>query len=159
MKIIKLTKKQLFDKGNFGLYFKISSKYGVKIDKKSGYKSKYINLNSLKNQRIIKEATIGKIANGPTKELVIVKFDKKYFLGIKQNHIYGHFDENLNILNVKKKLIKNKVIHSDLHHKNVIINKKGYNIIDYDPDFSYFVGDKKLYYTIKNSLIKDLKKL
>lgn len=157
MKIIKLYKKQIFDKGNFGIYFKISSKYGVKIDKKSGYKRKNLNLKSLKNHKIIQEATIGKIANGPTKSLVIVYFNKKYFLGIKQKHISGYFDNNLNILEVKKKLRKNKIIHSDLHSKNVILNKNGYNVIDYDPDFSYFVGDKRFYYTVKSSLIKELK--
>lgn len=159
MKIIRVTNNQLNNEGLNGLYFRISKRKGVKIAKDSGYVSPKLNLNSKKNQKIIKETTIGILAASATNELILVRYKSKYYLGILQNHITGKSVQGLDVSKIKKSLNAKKIIHSDLHHGNLIVNKKGIHVIDFDPALSYFVGEKSTYYTVKNRLIKKFKSL
>lgn len=158
MEVITLTKKQIHNQGQFGLYFRTSQREGIKISKDSGYQNPILNLNSKKNQKIIKEATIGLLAGSATKDVVLVTYMGKFYLGIRQRHITGKFDQDTNISKVKRSLNSKQIIHGDLHYKNIIINKHGPNVIDFDPCLSYFVGPKPVYYTVKNRIIKKIKK-
>lgn len=159
MKIINLSKDQLFASGSHGLYFRLSQREGVKIIKKSGCKN-IPSLTSEKSQRVFQEATIGLLANGPTKKVVLAFFEGRYYFGILQRHVIEvKSPSKINLLSVKRSLSKKKVVHGDLHPKNIIQTSKGSVLIDYDPDYAHFVGDKKVYYTVKNKLIKDLKSL
>lgn len=162
MKTINLKKNQLVANGAHGLYFKISARTGVKILKKQGTK-KIPNLKTVKSQKVIQEATIGVLAKSPTKNLALVKYQNLYYIGIVQTHIVSikkgkqEFNESV-VQKIKKSLAKNQVIHSDIFPNNVFETRKGFVLIDFDPDHSHFVGDKIKYYQVKNRLVKDLKK-
>lgn len=159
MKIINLSKKQLVNSGRFGLYFRLSLRTGVKILKNAGYKE-IPDVNSLRNQKIIQEATIGVLADAPTKRLAFVKFEGKYYIGILQRHVASRgSSKSADVLKLKKELAKKEVVHGDLQTpKNIINSRNGFVVIDFDPDRAYYVGAKSTYYTVKNKLIKDLKK-
>lgn len=159
MKTIKLSKDQLFASGAHGLYFRLSQREGVKIIKNSGCK-KIPSLTSEKSQRVFQEATIGLLANGPTKKVVLALFEGRYYFGILQRHVTSvKTPTKIDLLRLKRSLAKRQVVHGDLHAKNIIQTSKGNVLIDYDPDYAHFVGDKKVYYTVKNKLIKEAKSL
>lgn len=157
MRLIKVSEKQLFGSGRFGNYFRLSQRMGVKISKIAGYANPALDVTTKKNQKVIKEATIGILAGGPTKELVLVQYKNKFFMGILQKHISGSMNKSVDVSSLKKDLNKKEVVHGDLHSKNVIVNKSGSHVIDFDPDLSYFVGKKQTYYTVKNKLIKNFR--
>lgn len=156
-----LLEKQIEGQGKFGIYFKLTPKSGVKILKNSGYLSKKINLKSQKNQDLIKEVTIGLFAKQLTKGIDVFKYKNKYYLGIVQTHFNSvPKDFTINELkNAKKEIFKNKVVHSDLHDGNLLWNprSKKIKVIDFQPSFAYYIGDKREYYRVKNGLIKKLK--
>lgn len=157
MKTIILNEKQLFSSGRYGLYFRVSQRNGIKIIKGSGVK-KLPNLASAKNQKVIQEATIGVLAKSPTKKLVLVKYKGLYYVGIFQTHVRTVKSKaNFSVEKIKSSLKKKKVVHSDIYVNNVLSTKKGFVLIDFDPDHSYFVGEKTVYYSVKNKLVKELK--
>lgn len=144
--------------GRFGKYLRLSNNVGVKIYKGQGRDS--INLDSHTSQRIIKEATIGVLSNSPTKGLVIVSYKGKKYLGILQRHV-SLKTLPLNKKDVKKaksELRKLEVIHSDLHSGNLIKKASKFVVLDFDPEYAFFIGKKQTYYATKHRLIKDLKK-
>lgn len=156
--MINLSTSQLIKSGFFGHYFRISKTKGVKIYKHGGYKTTQIDLSSKLSQRIIQEATIGVLAQSTTKEISIVKYKSKYYLGIIQKHVATKIKTNKkDIKTAKSMLFKKDIAHSDLHEGNLLKTKSNIYVIDFDPTYSRFVGKKTTYYTIKNKLIKQLK--
>jgi hypothetical protein len=158
MKTISLSDKQIHGKGSFGVYFRLSQRTGVKIIKGTGRKQ-LPDLKSVKIQKVIQEAAIGILAEGPTKKLVWAKYKGLTYVGILQKHITTVKTNNItfNLKKYKDDLIKKHIVYGDLHKKNVLVAPKAYVLIDFDPDTSYYVGSKQVYYTVKNKLVKDLK--
>ena len=150
---------QIRGKGLSGTYFKVSSSKGVKIIGK-GYQSQEILLRRVKTsnrlQNIIKEATIGILANSATKTVEVVKYKKRFFLGIVQNHLTTKNVSYKIVVEVQKDLRKRKIAHGDLHGGNIRWNKNQAVAMDYDPERACFVGDKRAYYTVKTRLVKKL---
>lgn len=159
--MIKILKSQFCGKGTSGLYFRISQREGVKIFFRKKHKRPGNILKSLPSescQEIIREATIGKLAH-VSKRLSIVEFEGFYYLGIVQKHISGRMGNTTpkEVLAIKKGLKAAKIIHGDIHNKNVIRTKNKLVPIDFDSRLSWYFGDKKTYYTVKNGIIKELK--
>jgi len=157
-----LKKSQIQNSGLNGTYFRTSQREGIKLFKNSYYSPQTLlaRIKTRKLQIIIQEATIGKFA-GTTKSLEIIKYNGRYYLGIVQFHRGNpvHLVSSKVLNQVRAKLRQQSIVHGDLHGKNIVRTKKQYYGIDFDPDHSYYVGDKKKYYTVKNNLIKALKDL
>lgn len=176
-----LLKKQLIGSGIYGKYFKISRNKGIKIIG-SGYK-KFNKL--LKSKRIldaVREATLLKISekrkvSPKFYNLKVVKFNGKFYPAIEMEHIVGKkaydYDSTGSFkINkkgrlskkgffaetyIKKMLLKEKIIHKDLHYNNMIITKnKKIKAIDFSPDWISFKGDRKHYFKIKENLLNKL---
>lgn len=158
MKVLKVKANTPYLEGRYGKYLRISNQEGVKIYKGQGRVK--INLNSPTSQRIIQEATIGVLANSPTKKLVIVQYKGKKYLGILQRHVSSKnsviYDSD--VKRIKQSLKKKLILHSDLHSGNLIKQGRKIIVLDYDPSFAFYIGKKQIYYATKNSLIKGLQK-
>ena len=160
--IILNKKNKVYASGGFGSYYRISKQTGVKIIR-DNYFTSLKDLNSVieKNDSVIKEASIGILADQLTKGIEIVKIGKKYYLGIVQKHFEQTNTYDLSVKDfdkIRKSLKKKNVIHGDLHEGNILFkSKSNYKVIDFDPDRSYYVGPKRNYYIVKNSLIKKIK--
>jgi hypothetical protein len=150
-------KSEPINEGRYGRYFQLSKSLEVKIYKVRGVNK--LNLKTVQSQRIIQEATIGLLAGSTTKSLVVVIYKGKQYLGILQKHISLKSSpiSLKDIREAKKSLSKNNVLHGDLHSGNLIKKKSGFIVLDFDPEYAFFIGKKQAYYTVKNRLIKELK--